>query len=156
MTVFIYVNTGKHVGDPDHLKVFANADAAETWFEENDSRPLKIGSMLAISTGMSRGKKRLRSRRQAWRSISSAQVHRSFGYLPRSMRPTRRQREPGDHGPQALAASRSVKSARWRNLWHRSGNFGDTDLIVRFTSSSKPTLVNPHVSSSVAESKDPR
>jgi hypothetical protein len=23
-------------GDPDHLKVFANADAAETWFEEND------------------------------------------------------------------------------------------------------------------------
>jgi len=25
-------------GDPDHLKVFANADAAETWFEENDPR----------------------------------------------------------------------------------------------------------------------
>ena len=24
------------VGDPDHLKVFANTDAAETWFEEND------------------------------------------------------------------------------------------------------------------------
>ena len=22
--------------DPDHLKVFANADAAETWFAEND------------------------------------------------------------------------------------------------------------------------
>jgi hypothetical protein len=41
-------------------------------------------------------------------------------------------------------------------LWLRSGNFGDTDLIVRFTSSSKPTLVNPHVSSFVAESKDPR
>jgi hypothetical protein len=36
MTVFIYVNTSKQVGDPDHLKVFANADAAETWFEEND------------------------------------------------------------------------------------------------------------------------
>jgi hypothetical protein len=34
MTVLIYVNTSKHVGDPDHLKVFANADAA--WFEEND------------------------------------------------------------------------------------------------------------------------
>src|ERR1700687_6125517 len=35
MTVLIYVNTSKHVGDPEHLKVFANADAAETWFEEN-------------------------------------------------------------------------------------------------------------------------
>jgi hypothetical protein len=26
----------KQVGDPDHLKVFATTDAAETWFEEND------------------------------------------------------------------------------------------------------------------------
>ena len=24
------------VGDPEHLKVFATTDAAETWFEEND------------------------------------------------------------------------------------------------------------------------
>ena len=24
------------VGDPEHLKVFANADAAEAWFAEND------------------------------------------------------------------------------------------------------------------------
>jgi hypothetical protein len=31
MTVLIYVNTSKQVGDADHL-----ADAAETWFEEND------------------------------------------------------------------------------------------------------------------------
>jgi hypothetical protein len=36
MTVFVYVNTSKQVGDLDHLKVFANANAAETWFEEND------------------------------------------------------------------------------------------------------------------------
>ena len=36
MTVLIYVDTSKRVGDPDHLKVFANADAAETWFAEND------------------------------------------------------------------------------------------------------------------------
>jgi hypothetical protein len=36
MTVWIYVETSKQVGDPDHLKVFANADAAATWFEEND------------------------------------------------------------------------------------------------------------------------
>jgi len=31
-----YVDTSKKVGDPDHLKVFANADAAEAWFAEND------------------------------------------------------------------------------------------------------------------------
>jgi hypothetical protein len=36
MTVLIYVDTSKQVGDPDHLKVFANADAAEAWFAEND------------------------------------------------------------------------------------------------------------------------
>ncbi|WP_275189490.1 hypothetical protein [Bradyrhizobium sp. CSA112] len=29
MTVVVYVNTSKRVGDADHLKVFANADAAE-------------------------------------------------------------------------------------------------------------------------------
>jgi hypothetical protein len=36
MTVFVYVNAGKQVGNADHIKVFANADAAEKWFEEND------------------------------------------------------------------------------------------------------------------------
>jgi hypothetical protein len=36
MTVLVYVNTSKQVGDRDHLKIFANEDAAETWFEEND------------------------------------------------------------------------------------------------------------------------
>ena len=36
MTVLIYVDTSKQVGDPDHLKVFANAEAAETWCAEND------------------------------------------------------------------------------------------------------------------------
>jgi hypothetical protein len=29
MTVLIYVYTSKQVGDPEHLKVFANANAAE-------------------------------------------------------------------------------------------------------------------------------
>jgi hypothetical protein len=37
LTVWIYVDTGKQVGDTEHIKVFANQDAAETWFEENDS-----------------------------------------------------------------------------------------------------------------------
>ncbi|MES5485954.1 hypothetical protein QMZ05_24640 [Bradyrhizobium sp. INPA03-11B] len=36
MTVIIYVNTAKQVGDKDHLKVFATVEAAEKWFEEND------------------------------------------------------------------------------------------------------------------------
>jgi hypothetical protein len=36
MTVWIYVNTSKQVGDKDHIKLFASADAAEKWFEEND------------------------------------------------------------------------------------------------------------------------
>jgi hypothetical protein len=36
MKVLIYVDTSKQVGDRDHLKVFANEDAAETWLQEND------------------------------------------------------------------------------------------------------------------------
>jgi hypothetical protein len=35
-TVWIYVDTRKQVGDVDHLRVFANLDAAEACFEEND------------------------------------------------------------------------------------------------------------------------
>jgi hypothetical protein len=35
-TVWIYVDTNKDVGDPDHLKVFANADAADEWFRDHD------------------------------------------------------------------------------------------------------------------------
>ena len=35
MTVLVYVNTSKQVGDPEHVKVFT-ADAAAKWFEEND------------------------------------------------------------------------------------------------------------------------
>ena len=32
MTVLVYVNTSKQVGDAEHVKVFATTD---TWFEEN-------------------------------------------------------------------------------------------------------------------------
>jgi hypothetical protein len=34
-TVLIYVSA--EVGDIDHIKVFANEDAAENWFAENDA-----------------------------------------------------------------------------------------------------------------------
>jgi hypothetical protein len=36
MTVWIYVDTHKDVGDRDHLTVFATIEAAEAWFGEND------------------------------------------------------------------------------------------------------------------------
>lgn len=36
MKVWIYVDTSKKVGDRDHLKVFANQEAALAWFELND------------------------------------------------------------------------------------------------------------------------
>ncbi len=35
-TVWIYIDTKKEVGDVDHLKVFANEEAMEKWFREND------------------------------------------------------------------------------------------------------------------------
>jgi hypothetical protein len=35
MTVLVYINTSKQVGDPEHVKVFATADAAAIWFEAN-------------------------------------------------------------------------------------------------------------------------
>jgi hypothetical protein len=36
MTVWIYVDSSKQVGDRDHLKVFATERAANHWFEDND------------------------------------------------------------------------------------------------------------------------
>jgi hypothetical protein len=35
-TVWVYVDTSKQVGDPDHLKVFANRDAVDAWFAKHD------------------------------------------------------------------------------------------------------------------------
>jgi Ribonuclease G/E len=36
MTVFVYINTAKQLGDVDYVKVFVNVEAAERWFEEHD------------------------------------------------------------------------------------------------------------------------
>jgi hypothetical protein len=36
MTVWIYINTAKEVGDEDHLKIFASEDAANAWLAEHD------------------------------------------------------------------------------------------------------------------------
>jgi hypothetical protein len=37
MTVWIYVDTHKDVGDHEHFRVFASRDAADAWFKEHDS-----------------------------------------------------------------------------------------------------------------------
>ncbi|MEH2543238.1 MULTISPECIES: hypothetical protein [unclassified Bradyrhizobium] len=42
-TVWIYVDTSKDVGDPDHLKVFASPEAADAWFEKNDTEGVAFG-----------------------------------------------------------------------------------------------------------------
>ena len=42
MTVWIYINTAKEVGDVDHLKVFASGDAANAWFAEHDPGGLAV------------------------------------------------------------------------------------------------------------------
>jgi hypothetical protein len=36
MTVWVYVDTSKQVGDKDHLKVFASVEAANAWFADHD------------------------------------------------------------------------------------------------------------------------
>jgi hypothetical protein len=35
-TIWIYVDTRYRVGHPDHIKAFADPEAAEKWFEEPD------------------------------------------------------------------------------------------------------------------------
>ena len=46
MTVFVYVNTSKQVGDAEHVKVFATTDSAETWFEERDRKVRRLSMMF--------------------------------------------------------------------------------------------------------------
>jgi hypothetical protein len=52
MTVFVYVNTSKPSGHPNHIKVFANVDAAEKWFEE-DPEGMACGRLAAFPDGAS-------------------------------------------------------------------------------------------------------
>ena len=42
MTVLIYVNTSKQLADPDHLKDFANADAAEAGLRKTIPKALPL------------------------------------------------------------------------------------------------------------------
>jgi len=36
MTVFVYVNTSRQIGDAEHIKLFATREAADIWFAEDD------------------------------------------------------------------------------------------------------------------------
>jgi hypothetical protein len=54
MTVWIYVDTHKVVGNKDHLKVFATAEAAEAWFEEHDPEGVAF-EYDVIDTGSASG-----------------------------------------------------------------------------------------------------
>jgi hypothetical protein len=36
MSVFVCVDTSNRIGNLEHIKVFANADATEAWFAENE------------------------------------------------------------------------------------------------------------------------
>ena len=38
MTVWIYIDTSKQVGDADHVKAFATRDAAQAWLDEHDPK----------------------------------------------------------------------------------------------------------------------
>ena len=42
MTVFVYVNTSKQVGDPEHIKVFADVDAAEKCLRKTTPKALPL------------------------------------------------------------------------------------------------------------------
>jgi hypothetical protein len=60
MTVLVYVNTRKQVGDVDHIKVFATTDTVEAWFEENDPEGVafeyEVGALVTRSLIASRSK----------------------------------------------------------------------------------------------------
>ena len=38
MTVWVYVNTSKQVGDPEYLKIFSDPDIARRWFARFDPK----------------------------------------------------------------------------------------------------------------------
>ncbi|KRQ93308.1 hypothetical protein CQ12_22500 [Bradyrhizobium jicamae] len=51
MTVFVCVNASKQVDHPEHIKVFANQDAAEKWFEENDPKGVALNTQSSNERG---------------------------------------------------------------------------------------------------------
>lgn len=50
MKVWIYVNTSKPVGDPDHLRAFETEEDADAWFRENDAEGVAFEYPIRRST----------------------------------------------------------------------------------------------------------
>jgi len=50
MTVWIYVDTSKQIGDLDHLKVFESEDAANDWLKDMGAVMMRFGSNLPPRT----------------------------------------------------------------------------------------------------------
>lgn len=48
--IWIYVDTNHQVGHPDHLKVFADPEAADEWFQKNDPEGVAFGYEIIESS----------------------------------------------------------------------------------------------------------
>ncbi|WP_249144849.1 MULTISPECIES: hypothetical protein [unclassified Bradyrhizobium] len=59
--MWIYVNSDKAVGDPDHLKVFASELAAVEWFRDNDPEGVAFEYPVHSETGNSSMRIRIRT-----------------------------------------------------------------------------------------------
>jgi hypothetical protein len=62
VTVWIYINTAKEVGDEDHLKVFASEEAANAWLAEHDPEGVAFEYPVIITNPLARA---LRLRNQS-------------------------------------------------------------------------------------------
>ena len=58
MTVLIYVDTRKQVGDRDHLKVFDSQAAAQAWFDQHSPEGVafeyEVNSMMSAREAVDR------------------------------------------------------------------------------------------------------
>lgn len=49
--VFVYVDTSKHVGDVEHLKIFVIENAEKDWLDENDPQGNDNGRSAGLQDG---------------------------------------------------------------------------------------------------------
>jgi hypothetical protein len=91
--VLIYVDTSKQVGDKDHLKVFADTETAEAWFEENDPEGVAFEYKVLVRQALGSFYERMganvnRRARKSRRWGATALTHYSHGDAsPRLIKP---------------------------------------------------------------------
>ncbi|PAY06642.1 MULTISPECIES: DUF5658 family protein [Bradyrhizobium] len=51
MKIWAYTDTSKNVGDPQHLKLFATSDAAQSWFKQNDPEGVAFAYEIILGPG---------------------------------------------------------------------------------------------------------